>query len=149
MKTSTSTARGRLATSPALGWSSCRGVRRAPKPQEKGSPAEPRAIPAVSSSSCKRRRERGLCVWSASTSSGNISKSEGLDEKKSFIKSKMLQKNGDCSWAWDDHYLEKVRPPPPPLFFPSAFFFFSSLKDLTFLFLTFFSVFFSCRTTCG
>mmetsp|Transcript_1852 Transcript_1852/g.6077 ORF Transcript_1852/g.6077 Transcript_1852/m.6077 type:complete len:365 (+) Transcript_1852:55-1149(+) len=107
MKTSTSTARGRLATSPALGWSSCRGVRRAPKPQEKGSPAEPRAIPAVSSSSCKRRRERGLCVWSASTSSGNISKSEGLDEKKSFIKSKMLQKNGDCSWAWDDHYLEK------------------------------------------
>jgi len=30
-----------------------------------------------------------------------------LNNRTNFVKSKMLQKNNDCSWAWDDHHLEK------------------------------------------
>lgn len=40
-------------------------------------------------------------------SSSNNNNNMNDDSRTNFIKAKMLQKNGDCSWAWEDHYLEK------------------------------------------
>ena len=62
----------------------------------------------------RRRRRRNpplhVCPRAAPSSSGERAPqalSADEQQKRTFIAQKMLKRNNDCSWAWDDHYLEK------------------------------------------